>query len=181
MIAWINKNLSSYEMALLDSTMLLQKQPNEWSCLATAFAIAFNIPLESMLNIIGHDGSEDIHPHLSIPYCKRSFHIQEMIDVGFELNYAIVQIDLELIQVAGKYKWSAGIKAERFATYMAKYVGVLTGIAPSGKPHAVAWNGHLCLDPNGTQYKLDKFDVDTFFLIIKINITDETIFEKTSE
>jgi len=151
--------------------MLLQKQPNEWSCLVTAFAIALNTPLEKILDIIGHDGSEDIHPHLPIPYCKRSFHIQELIDVGFKLNYAIIQIDLEFIQIAGEHIWSSGAKTERFVDYMGRNIGVLTGIGLSGKPHAVAWNGHQCLDPNGTQYSIVNFDVDTFFLIVKINIT----------
>ncbi len=153
-------------------TMLLQKQPNEWSCLITAFAIALNEPLEKLLDMIGHDGSEDIHPHLSIPYCKRSFHIQEIIDVGFELGYAIIQIDLELVQSVDGNVWSAGFLHQRFAQYLTNYIGVLTGIGREGKPHAVAWNGHQCLDPNGTQYNIDDFDVDTFYLIVKINITE---------
>lgn len=152
--------------------MQLQKQPNNWSCLATAFAMAFEMSLEELLIIIGHDGSEEIHPSLSEPYNRRSFHIQEMVDVAIKFDLGIVQIDLEPIHIIHDLTWSMGIDCERMRKYLEKFTGVLVGIGTTGRPHAVAWDGVDILDPNGQVYNIKHFDIESFFIITKINLTD---------
>ena len=42
--------------------MILQRSPNAWSCMPTAFAMAVNAPVEDLILSIGHDGSEKTWP-----------------------------------------------------------------------------------------------------------------------
>lgn len=75
--------------------MELQKQPNDWSCLLTAFSMALHIPIERLIDMIGHDGSERIWPDFPEPQCYRSFHPQELIDCALLMNCAVTAIEME--------------------------------------------------------------------------------------
>jgi hypothetical protein len=79
--------------------MKLIRQPNRWSCLPTAFAIALDVSYDSIIKAIGHDGSKKIWPGLPEPRCRRSFHIREMIDVCYDLRYAVIEVDKQPISV----------------------------------------------------------------------------------
>lgn len=149
----------------------LQLQPNEWSCLPTAFAMVLDIPVEKVIEDIGHDGSEIIFPDLSEPYCRRSFHIQELMDVCMLCNIGVISIEREPVSEAQGKLYKLPVYIKRMDYYLVNYIGVLTGAAQSGYPHAVAWDGSRVLDPNGMTYGIMDFNINTYFLIVKFNIT----------
>ncbi len=74
--------------------MLPQKNPNAWSCLPTAFAIALDVPVETLIALIGHDGSEVTHAGLPEPLNRRGFHPQELIKILVEDEMAVTRIEL---------------------------------------------------------------------------------------
>lgn len=150
--------------------MLLQ-QPNKWSCLPTAFSMAIGIDLEKIYALIGHRGDEIVFPDLAEPYCRRSFHIQEMIDVCLVHDYMVTPIERTPISEAKGQTYAVPQNDKRMQFYITNYTGVLIGQGKAGTPHAVAWNGLEVLDPNGTSYKVWNFEINMFFLIAKFNIT----------
>lgn len=152
--------------------MKIQMQPNKWSCLPTAFAIALGVPVGEVIKTIGHDGSEIVFPGLTEPFCRRSFHIQELIDVCTHRNIGIIPVEIAPIsETIRRHTYKIPVLSDRIEYYLIKYTGVLTGIGASGKPHAVAWDGNMVLDPNGGKYNVRDFQIDTFFLIVQFNIT----------
>lgn len=74
--------------------MKKQKNPNAWSCLPAAFATALEVPLESIIALVGHDGSEITHAGLPEPLKRRGFHSQEMIKVCVQDDMAVTRIEL---------------------------------------------------------------------------------------
>src|SRR5262245_26456549 len=74
--------------------MKLQKQPNRWSCLPTAFATIADIPVDELITEIGHDGSEIIDSTRKDPFCRRSFHVQEIIDVLLERAIGVITMHI---------------------------------------------------------------------------------------
>ena len=156
--------------------MNLQRQPTRWSCLPTAFAMVLNLPIEDVILIIGHDGSDILFPNQEEPYCRRSFHIQELIDVSLKHGYSVTEILLNsYLEVMNETVDVQEFGADRIEDYLQNYTGVLIGREGTRIPHAVAWDGIDILDPNGTVYHLDNFNVSVFMLIQKINLTSEKV------
>src|SRR4051812_46325565 len=102
-----------------------QKTPNKWSCVPTAFAICLDIPVEKIIEEIGHDGSNIIFPHLTEPLCRRGFHLQELFKVCHNHGYAVTQFDVdpELINV----DYSKFTINEDITYLLEKNIGVLGG------------------------------------------------------
>lgn len=148
--------------------MRLQKQPSAWSCLPTAFAMAADIPVQAMLIWIGHDGSEIVRPEEPERYCRRAFHIQEMIDVMFINHYAVIPFEAQPILSIGrgedvKVDFPIGL-VDRLAMLVDKEVGVFTGQSMKGNPHAVAWDGFRIYDPKGEILPISEFNIQTFWM-----------------
>lgn len=162
--------------------MKLLRQPNRWSCLPVSFCMVLDITYERMIELVGHDGSEIIYKKYEEPICRRSFHIQEMIDVCIFHDYSITQIEKSstLVNKYGK-EYAIDFPLTRLKRYLLDYTGVLVGTGHLGTPHAVAWDGVYIYDPNGTKYPLDHFNIDSFFLVVKNNITEKSILESMSE
>ena len=59
-----------------------------------AFAMALDIPVADLLVAVGHDGSEIVFPNLPEPLCRRSFHVQELIQVALLRGLAVTPIEL---------------------------------------------------------------------------------------
>lgn len=151
--------------------MNLQRQPNKWSCLPTAFAMVLNLPVEDVILIIGHDGSDKLFGNQEEPYCRRSFHIQELIDVSLKHGYAVTEIlPNSYLEVMDEVIDVQEFGADRMEDYLQNYSGVLIGREGRRIPHAVAWDGVDILDPNGTVYNLVNFNVSVFMIIQKINL-----------
>ncbi|KKK91516.1 hypothetical protein LCGC14_2712140, partial [marine sediment metagenome] len=140
-----------------EEKMEIQVQPNKWSCLPTAFAIAMGEPVEEIIKQVGHDGSDILFPTYKEPYCRRSFHPQELIDICLLKNFAVVQIEKSPVVIAKNITHSVPMNTRRIGSYLLNYTGVLIGEGQTGTPHAVAWNGKRILDPNGIEYFISRF------------------------
>lgn len=147
--------------------MQIQKTPNGWSCLLVAFAMAIDEPFQTLINEIGHDGSEKIWLNLPEPYCRRSFHPQEIIDCCFKRNILVTEIERYPISRPGGHEHATPYfifdqipREQRFNSYVQTFSGVLLDSS-----HAVAWDGMQLFDPKG--YIINKFEPKIFFGVHK--------------
>jgi hypothetical protein len=138
--------------------------------------MALDDDVDTLERIIGHDGSEIIHPELKSPGNRKGFHWQEIIDAALVLNHAVVPIEARPIQTAtGTDSYEIKFNGfetteERLLTYLEHTKGVLAGVAPSGYWHAVAWDGEQVYDPQGRVYPLEdiKIGIQIYWLFIPI-------------
>jgi len=98
---------------------------NTWSCIPRAFAEIFGIKFDKLLDMIGHDGSEIWWPGYPEPYCRRAFHIQEMIDAGFKLGWYVLVIESAPMLVVGNETPKPVPNVLSIQEYMKKFDGVL--------------------------------------------------------
>lgn len=130
--------------------MIQHGNPNNWSCLPTAFAMVIGRTPEWMIEQIGHDGSDEPYPGTNM---KAGFHEQECIEVLQQLHYACTPIEIgpTISPFADGHDarpvfFGDDLSANwvRLMQHMEKSRGVLTGLytprtkAPVG--HAVAWD-----------------------------------------
>lgn len=149
--------------------MLLQKKPNPWSCLPTAFAIVIERPVQQIFDYLGHDGGEITNPYLPEPYKRRGFHIQEMIDFCWHIGYSVTPIEFcPCLAVENRpdvivYPVNG---LERIQKYLDSIEGVLTGIDTFNR-HALAWDRKDAIDPDtGLKIMLsESLILDTFYMI----------------
>ena len=146
--------------------MLLQKQPNHWSCLPTAFAIATEMPVSKIIEMIGHDGGERV---FSGKRPERSFHIGEISILALRLGFSLTPVfnlltrgNRETGQKHHQYLDLNKLLQEDFREYRS----IMCGIFPGG-PHAVAHEGGMIYDPNGTSYPYDSkiITVEQFWVV----------------
>jgi hypothetical protein len=161
--------------------MKLIVQPNGWSCLPTAFAIALGVEFDFITKFVEHDGSQVVWPNLPEPERRRGFHIQEMIDVAYSLEYLVTPIEpmpthrprpdvpVQLFPMR---------RSRNIQELIANHIGVFTGEGRSGKRHAVAWDGNKIHDPNGTIYDIDGFGIECFWMLNKIKSASEFFLDK---
>lgn len=137
-------------------------QPNRWSCLPTSFAMACNVPLEKILEIIGHDGSQIIWPELPEPKRRRTFHVQECIWAAWKLGFCVTTFEAAPQLAVSEYDVIELLTTYDYADLLSRK-GVMTGIV-NGNRHAVAYNDQVVYDPNGTIYKFKhhNFLIETF-------------------
>lgn len=161
--------------------MITVRTPNSWSCLAASFATVLNLSVEQIVEYVEHDGSEVLWPHLNDPQKRRSFHIQEMIDVAVRFGYSVTPFEaMPRSRVKGQSSvWNVEMRdgnAYRINKYLGSGKGVLTGLNLIGKPHAVAWDGLKVHDPAGRfmngewqpySYESHLFQLDTFWRVSK--------------
>lgn len=142
--------------------IIMQKQPNRWSCLPTAFAMCLDMPVNEFISKVGHDGSGIRFPDLKEPYNRQSFHMQEMIDACIKSRYWVTMIEKNLVSEepfsGSKYKFPGGVN--RFNDYVWKYKGVLIGPG-----HAVACEQGIIYNPNGETELLDIYKYNEFYIV----------------
>jgi hypothetical protein len=129
--------------------LALQLSPNRWSCIPTSFAMVFGIPVQRIFDKLKHDGSEILFPGLEEPLCRRSFHIQEMIDVGYTLGRYVLVLEKELYLSPADDQIKKVNPLLSFVTYMHHHPCVLMGVLPNGMRHAVAYYDRKYYDPCG--------------------------------
>lgn len=148
-----------------------QKQPTQWACLATSFAIVLDVDVQDLFREIGHDGSEVMHRALPEPERRRAHHVQELIDCCDRRRLAVTHY--EACPVAGTEEgehiylpWDTGAARERFKVKITGIPGVFTGLNPFGRPHAWAWTGVNAIDPAlGRAVETDQYSVRSFYAI----------------
>lgn len=153
--------------------MILQRQPNAWSCILCAVAMALDEGWRKLIGEIGHDGSEIVLPTLPDPARRRGFHLQELIPLALKRGFAVTPLEaLPYSTPDGKSEFPVDFKIKpekRFQLYMVHSRGILTGLAHQWR-HAVAWNGEKIYDSRGLIYPfLDcKIDIDTYWRFDRI-------------
>jgi hypothetical protein len=158
-------------------TKILQRSPNNWSCLPTSFAMVLGVPVKDVIEMCGHDGSQywwvptPEHPNsIPEPYGRRGFHIQEMIWVAYQLGYSVTPFEGRP-QSKCWFRESC-IELSLDETRMKIVLvnnGVLTGMTLEGQRHAIAYIRHRAYDPSGRIKKLADFGVETFWYVQKQN------------
>lgn len=157
----------------IESDMIQQYQPNSWSCLPTAFAMALECPVDFLISCLGHDGSRIIPQfvELSGQMCRQSFHIQEIIRVATRMGWAVTPIEpAPTSEAGGKIipltEFVPFISDNFIAQWMIGEIGVVTGqVSRTGMRHAVAWHGTGILDPSGVLKSIDEFAIETFWKV----------------
>jgi hypothetical protein len=145
-------------------------QPNDWSCLPTAFAMVTHSLPRDIFEFINHDGSEIIWPELPEPYCRRSFAIDEMIDYCVSTMHYPVEVCQDTSYAPeGVHSFFQPYHnpGERWKHYL-KRPAVLLGFGKeTGERHAVAWcqKERKIFDPNGSKYDLSEFECETGYFI----------------
>lgn len=150
--------------------MLLQSSPNWWSCLPTAFAACFGIPVRDLIKELGHDGSEMLFPEDPEPFCRRGFHIQEFIKPCLMRGLAPVFIEAQP-SIESKKREVKPLTTENVANlslYMHKYNGIVIGMKPNNHEHALAWNMECFYNSDGKSYQ--DYDIDIVMFIALLNI-----------
>jgi hypothetical protein len=150
--------------------VILQYNPNAWSCLPTAAAMVFGVFKWAVLEYIGHDGSEIKYADLKDPNGRRGFHMQEIIDVATFYGFYVTPIEAIPCSTPGPESLTFEVDfkispAERLDRYMSGTSGIITGMV-NGVGHAVAWDGAKCYDPRGRICDLDdlRMDIDCYWL-----------------
>ena len=152
--------------------MNLITQPNLWSCSIAAAAMILDINIQTLIGIIGHDGSEIVFPKLQEPGNRRGFHIQEIIDCAIELGYFVTPIEiLPYSTPDGKNEFPINFSegnSHRLLKYVSKTKGILTGLGNKWY-HAMAWDGKNIYDPNGYIYPFHdcKINLDCYWIFIE--------------
>ncbi len=155
--------------------MLLE--PQLWSCLPQSVATAMEIPFKTLIEKIGHDGSEFVYNDKTF---RRGFHIQECIDVATELGISFVPIELHYaLTPNGLETYVIGSKeaqGRRFKQYLdTTSNGFFEGMSldtrchPIG--HAAAWVHGRVVDPRGVNYNFEdraanNFSINRFWRVL---------------
>jgi hypothetical protein len=130
--------------------MKAQQNPNLWSCLPTAFAIALDKPVNDVITALGRDGSEIIFAGLPEPLCRKGFHPQELIKYCLMQNLAVTRVELfptatpggpvTDIQIGNIHLYNTGT-FDWFYSNMFNSNGVVECRTNLGFGHAMAYEG----------------------------------------
>lgn len=135
----------------------------------TAMAMVLDRPVEGLMEVLGHDGSEVLWPDLPEPIRRRGHHIEE-------LQYLAYYTGNLLVPFVPGFEYNPGARDDlpfakydfsgRFQVMLKRYDGILLGEYKRGTPHAVAWNARegAIYDPDGFIPKNhDDFNVEAFY------------------
>ena len=138
-------------------------QPNRWSCLPCSTAMACGVSVEKIYEIIGHDGSEIIHPILDEPFCRRAFHIQECIWAAWKLGFFVMPFEVSP-RLAATPGYIIDIPIKFDMEEILTGWGIMTGEGKRGR-HAIAYSAGVGYDPNGQiiDFGISDFKVDTIW------------------
>ncbi len=147
--------------------MKLIRQPNAWSCVGCAFAMATESSLEYYISALGHDGSEkwwDVHD----PYGRRCFDVQECSGVALALGFYVHEIRNGYeYGPEGHPKRKIEVPQSYIEAIMNQMRGVVlcTPKYNDQNSHAVAWDGFSVFDPLGFQAGIDSYNIESFLII----------------
>lgn len=130
-------------------------------CLVTSFAMALDLPVEEIIRLIGHDGSEHVFQRAE-PMCRRGHHADECVFATIWLRHSATPVELfpaiGSTQILGMPDYEVPVlygsldgNWQRFTHLIKSRTGVLEG---SGFRcgHAVAFHKGRIFDPDGREY-----------------------------
>lgn len=154
--------------------MLLQPQPNSYSCLLTAFASVAGIKVQKFIELVGHDGKELVWPQLLSPQCFRNWHYQELIKACLSIGWAVTPIDRWIETSPGPGIQSYEINhSDYFDSLLVGAKGVVAVKTNKGIGHALIFDQGKFYDPaTGKATKLINFYIrDQLWLFNRIKET----------
>jgi hypothetical protein len=141
--------------------MQLQQQPERWLCMATAFAMAVDLPVEEFLQYVGHRGEEIVWPTLDEPACRAGVHAQECIEVCLGLDYSVTPIQL-VPRTSPTPHGTRQLLSEKLIHFpdgnwnrWYKHLQDARGVMECNGPkvsHAIAYDRGMIYDPTGSTY-----------------------------
>lgn len=124
-----------------------------------------------VFELAGHDGCENLWPHLPEPTCRRGHVISEMVMVAWKLGHFLVPVIpcWPAVPKEGETPFDVKLSERWVSEMILMYSGIMIGFTLSGSYHAVAWDQHrkLILDPNGTSYGLEHFKLESFWARVR--------------
>lgn len=137
--------------------MHLMTQPNGWSCSVTAFAMAISVPVQQLIELIGHDGSELIASDPDLPKHPRGFCQQELVRAIWECGYSATPIEL---MPRAQYRVNGGAilvplrgdPFQEFSQHITSGCGVIDCNTTRVFAHSVAFKWGEIFDPTGSVY-----------------------------
>jgi hypothetical protein len=141
--------------------MLLQTQPNNWSCLPTAFAMVLDVPVALFIEQLGHDGSQQHWERYRL-----AWHIQEIAKVCYDY-YGVCVTQLEAVTLAAP---TPGYDPHEQTYDLSEYYGADAGVAgvtnTRGIGHALAFSkSHFYNPSSGRECSLKDYQVHTVWLL----------------
>ncbi len=135
--------------------MKLQTQPEKWQCAVTSFAMAMDMPVERLIQLLGHDGSAVIFPEQSEPRNRRGHSIYELIRKAIDLNCAVTPIPLHPSYRSNSnefvYLSSEEEDWDFFKDQINSSRGVIECAGPRGN-HMIAYYFGKIFDPRGVEF-----------------------------
>jgi len=150
--------------------MVIKVQPNRWTCIPAAFATLLDMEIQTLLELVGHDGSEIIFDDLGEPYKRRAFLVQEFSLALWSLGYFVGDFLARPIAYTDQDHWYE-LKYHNsdvvFKEIMFNSIGVILGKTQTENAHATAWNGEKCYDSTGFIYPLEKYEIYSYHPVMK--------------
>ena len=140
--------------------MILQKQPNDASCLATAFAMCFNVDVKKIFKELGHDGTEVLWPQMSPPNCYRGFHYSELHLFGYNLGFSCIMFEPKpkmfssfegqiMDQSGNAHDTCVDLEEIDVTDFIRNKTGVIAYTSKAGHFHACAFHRGKIYNPSG--------------------------------
>jgi hypothetical protein len=147
---------------------LLQKQPNEWSCLPTSLAMLVGLPVEDIIPKYGHDGSAPVPGN---PYDRLCFTDLETVKVALGMGVHLVPVHpYSRISRDGVEHW---MNDPTFVRTLERFSGLVVGSKKGsgrGYGHSVCWHNGLFsfLDPSKPEAVFygqsdERYNVEVFY------------------
>jgi hypothetical protein len=141
--------------------MVHLKKTQPWGCLATAFAMAYDMTLEEFYDYIEHDGAQIVFPELDDPMCRRGTHPNEAVLVGLLRGFTVTPFEVhsQLVSTDLKERFELPPNWYQFTRFIRTRSGVLEGWAGKCK-HATAFDHGIIYDPDGPQYPYNRAECE---------------------
>ena len=132
-------------------------------CILYAAAMVLYVEPKTLIHEIGHDGMRMLWPELQSPACFQSFHIQEIIDCFIRRGFGLTPIEQHPANapnhdVMPNYPFQLE-SCKRFKDIINGQTGIMIGKS-YGRPHAWAWDGEQCYDPNSYIKTLNDYAIE---------------------
>lgn len=154
--------------------MKLQKTPNEWSCLVTAYAMCMDVPVQELLDELP-DGSEESFPEQDGTKQRRGHHPQELLDQAIARGFALMEIEVDPVIGYGEEELVHVFKDGEARAKVIMNLGfpsVICGLTSIGNGHAVAYDpgNKIYYDPRGHELHQCPITMDLVFLVLRNKI-----------
>jgi hypothetical protein len=119
--------------------------------------MALRVPVQELIEQIGHDGSAVVFPGLEEPMCRRGFHSQELIYAAWKRGFTCTPVELmPVIQADALWEETHTVDFKidhwnRFIGFIDTTMGVLEGRGRRCM-HAVCYRYGRIFDPDGHHY-----------------------------